>query len=114
MIRRLNVRQCDSMCGARAIMRSMVRMLVRVKEGIYTVHFRRSSVYIVECEKRCRPRRNKDAAASMVNYGMKQICLYRIYILLTKHGILNLTMRAMILKLRKIKSDTLSNNLMVA
>ena len=35
MIVRLNVRHCDWTCGARTILRSIVRMLVRFIGGIY-------------------------------------------------------------------------------
>lgn len=46
----IDVRQCKRTCGARLIMRFIVRMPVRVRGGIYTfsARFRRSSVKISE------------------------------------------------------------------
>lgn len=92
-------------------MRSMVRMLVRVKAGIYTARLRRYSVDIVESDRRCRPRRNRDAVAIM-SIVSKNRDVYTGYILVAKHSDLKLINCAIIVKCT-ITCDTLSNSLMV-
>lgn len=59
MIGRLNVRQCDWKSGARPINCFIVKMLVRVRGGIYNARFTRSSVDIAECKRWYRPRRDQ-------------------------------------------------------
>lgn len=54
------------------------------------------------------------AATHMVNCGLKQICLCKVYKLLAKHGILKLINCAMIVKRCIITWDKLRNSLMVA
>lgn len=59
MIGRLNVRQCDWKSGARPIKCLIVKMLVRVRGGIYNACFTRSSVDIAECKRKYRPSRDQ-------------------------------------------------------
>lgn len=82
MIGQLKVRQCNRTCDAGPIMRFIVRMLVRVRGGIYTctchARFRRFSIEIVE--KQIAPKKITKATPKIkVKCDLKQISLFSVY-----------------------------------
>lgn len=106
VIRWSDVLTCYYALGRVALVRSSflgTNALASQRGYIHTACFRRSSVDIVKCEE-----------VYMVNCGLKQICLCKVYKLLAKHGILKLINCAMIVKRCIITWDKLRNSLMVA
>lgn len=59
MIGRLIKRECNRTSSARPFLHILLRLLLRVRGGIYNARFRRSSVKMVEFKRRYRPRKHQ-------------------------------------------------------